>query len=1201
MQAQAYTLLTATGAVVGNFAGGTSVPPNYDSQVNQGPPGTFRIFKNNVMDIAMAWSPSGDPYAYDFDSGVTLLGAQAGWPSGYGSPDTNTPYLQWQGDVTAGGTGEEDTTVDPFKALDDGLWSGSTTIDLTGAWWTSRQHSADQTDFSILLTVSWNGTTITRTVNVTQSDPWFPTGYVGTLTVNDDGTFSYSNSGPSSSGMVSWTGAASDGDWNNSANWSGSSVPGSTDVVNIPAGSFVNIGTGSATVALLLDYGDLSIGSGASLSVSGAATVVGSVSIDSGGSFTAGGNVAVPGGTVTMGGGSLTAPAIDVAGGVLQGDGDIYGDLSNEGSISLDGALNVHGNVVNEGGISVDPGTALTATGSFSIQYGGSVTIGVAGTSSGTFGQITANGVPALSGPINVWFDPSYTPSVWDSVEVLHDTGSSAIGGVFDDLPEAAVVPVSGLTTSDVFTISYLGGANGNSVVVTDAEPTQISITSSAEPATYGSSITFTATVATVSSGYGTPIGTIDFVIDGAVVGSASPNSSGVATFTLPGSSFLDLGSHAVNAVYEGTPQYLGSVSDTYTQDVIAGPATHFTTTSTASAITGNPVDITVTAYDAYNNVATGYVGTVHFTSTDSATGAAVPADYTFTPGDNGVHTFSGGVTFATAGNQLVTATDTSNSAVLGASVIGVRGLTVGGDHVTPTSTGFTATLSKPFVTSDLNLYDASTAGYGAADVVLLKGQTISTVSESGTTVTVTTSVAHTLTAANIGQTVTITSVGTGYNGTFTITGVPSTTTFTYTAATSGLSSASGGIYYTSSTLETVKGSLILDAASGKLTFLKTETRTTTFLLNGIPQGSLLSAGTYQVTMASGTNGFKDAAGETLDGNDDGTNGDNFVDTFVVSTPPAGQVTVSLPDFARGPTGTVTAAITGTGATESGTTVTITTVVPHDFKVGNTITIAGVGTGYDGTWTITSIPSATTFTYTATTSGLANSGGGSATSDQIANVPNVGLYGVPIGLSNGSGVLSGSMTLQYNADLLNISGVTPNATLVTNNGLSMSVSFSGSGANSTVTVNFTTTSALPSGALRLGGFIATVPQTAPYKSENLLHWTSVSLNNASGAIPTVGSDALHVVAYFGDVDASAAPNTAYTYTGNDVTLATRVGTGADSGFAAYRLIDPVIIGDVTSDGKVNTNDASTLNSELGGPQQTIPLVPPLTSLTDDPT
>jgi hypothetical protein len=68
---------------------------------------------------------------------------------------------------------------------------------------------------------------------------------------------------------------------------------------------------------------------------------------------------------------------------------------------------------------------------------------------------------------------------------------------------------------------------------------------------------------------------------------------------------------------------------------------------------------ITVTAKDAYGNTATGYAGTVHFTSTDGA--AVLPANATLTAG---VGTFS--VTLKTVGTLSVTATDTVTASITG-------------------------------------------------------------------------------------------------------------------------------------------------------------------------------------------------------------------------------------------------------------------------------------------------------------------------------------------------------------------------------------------------------------------------------------------------------------------------------------------------------------------------------------------------------
>ncbi len=71
----------------------------------------------------------------------------------------------------------------------------------------------------------------------------------------------------------------------------------------------------------------------------------------------------------------------------------------------------------------------------------------------------------------------------------------------------------------------------------------------------------------------------------------------------------------------------------------------------------GASQDVTVTARDVADNVVPGYTGTIHFTSSDGL--ATLPADYTFTAGDGGSHTFSGAVILGSAGSQDVTATDT--------------------------------------------------------------------------------------------------------------------------------------------------------------------------------------------------------------------------------------------------------------------------------------------------------------------------------------------------------------------------------------------------------------------------------------------------------------------------------------------------------------------------------------------------------------
>src|SRR5205823_4965754 len=99
---------------------------------------------------------------------------------------------------------------------------------------------------------------------------------------------------------------------------------------------------------------------------------------------------------------------------------------------------------------------------------------------------------------------------------------------------------------------------------------------------------------------------------------------------------------------------------------VAASAATQFQVSTCGSITAHDPCDITVRAVNDNNHLDAGYRGTIHFTSTDGAAG--LPANYTFLAGDAGTHTFSPGVTYNTAGNQHLNATDTAHPAVTGVS-----------------------------------------------------------------------------------------------------------------------------------------------------------------------------------------------------------------------------------------------------------------------------------------------------------------------------------------------------------------------------------------------------------------------------------------------------------------------------------------------------------------------------------------------------
>jgi hypothetical protein len=102
------------------------------------------------------------------------------------------------------------------------------------------------------------------------------------------------------------------------------------------------------------------------------------------------------------------------------------------------------------------------------------------------------------------------------------------------------------------------------------------------------------------------------------------------------------------------------SITGSVTLTVAAAPvATHIVVQVNHTSPEGQPTSVAVFVLDASNQLVPNFTGTIALTSTDTAAtsgGMALPASYTFTAADNGVHVFS--VTFGTAGSETVTATD---------------------------------------------------------------------------------------------------------------------------------------------------------------------------------------------------------------------------------------------------------------------------------------------------------------------------------------------------------------------------------------------------------------------------------------------------------------------------------------------------------------------------------------------------------------
>jgi hypothetical protein len=79
---------------------------------------------------------------------------------------------------------------------------------------------------------------------------------------------------------------------------------------------------------------------------------------------------------------------------------------------------------------------------------------------------------------------------------------------------------------------------------------------------------------------------------------------------------------------------------------------------------------------------------------------------------------------------------------------------------------------------------------------------------------------------------------------------------------------------------------------------------------------------------------------------------------------------------------------------------------------------------------------------------------------------------------------------------------------------------------------------------------------------------------------------LHLVAYVGDADGNGS------YTSNDAILITRVAVQTDAGFAAYPLVDPVIVADTDGVGFIPADAPLQVNEAgVGFPTANLPSPP----------
>ena len=197
---------------------------------------------------------------------------------------------------------------------------------------------------------------------------------------------------------------------------------------------------------------------------------------------------------------------------------------------------------------------------------------------------------------------------------------------------------------------------------------------------------------------------------------------------------------------------------------------------------------------------------------------------------------------------------------------------------------------------------------------------------------------------------------------------------------------------------------------------------------------------------------------------------------------------------------------------------------------------------------------------------------------QPVNIPANGTSGLPISFSDGAGITSASFELRYNPAILTINGATVAPGLT-----DASVTIDTTTTPGVAVIQFTSTTPLPVGTSRFIDLQATVPNGSDYRAKQVLDLRNIVLNG--GAIPAADDDAVHVNTYFGDTTGNG------TYSGQDASNVARLATAASTGLQIYKLLDPVIIADITGNGGFAAGDTTRI--QQASVVIAVPEIPPL--------
>jgi hypothetical protein len=338
-------------------------------------------------------------------------------------------------------------------------------------------------------------------------------------------------------------------------------------------------------------------------------------------------------------------------------------------------------------------GVTLVSAGSQSITVTDTVATSVTATAPVSVTAAAINHF-AFTGPTNVSSGIAFTITVTAQdafnnavtgyAGTVHFTKSDSAGGTavpgnytFVPATDSGAHTFTGGVTlvslgAQTVTVSDGISSGTDNLNVASSVPTHFSITAPASNL-QGSALSITVTALDVNNNVpANYVGTVHFTTTDLGTGVVVPvnytfvtGDHGAHTFT-GGVAFVTIGNQSITATDTST-----SITGSATVNVLSNAATTFSVTAPSTSTAGASFSITVTALNGIGTTATSYTGTVHLTKTDAGVGSSLPANYTFQPGDNGVHVFTG-VTLVTAASQTVTATDTVNGTLTGGATLTV-------------------------------------------------------------------------------------------------------------------------------------------------------------------------------------------------------------------------------------------------------------------------------------------------------------------------------------------------------------------------------------------------------------------------------------------------------------------------------------------------------------------------------------------------